>query len=85
MSKLRNPERRKRLNQAYTKCSERYIQTMNKTFMEMLGKQVEIMNSSSSRDTFEDDEKQFMEFQKQRNFIQTKSDMKRESVCKKYA
>jgi hypothetical protein len=46
MSKLRNPERRRKLNQAYPKYSERYIQTMNKSFMEMLGKQVEFINST---------------------------------------
>ena len=43
------------------------------------------MNSTSSKDVFEDDERQFMEFQKQRNFLQTKTYLKGDTGCKKYA
>ena len=86
MSKLRNPEKRKKLNQAYPKSSERYIQTMNKNLMEMLGKQVEFIKSTSSRDLFEEDERQFIEFRKQRNLVQTpESGVKGDQLCKKYA
>jgi hypothetical protein len=86
MSKLRNPERRKKLHQAYPKSSERYIQSMNKNLMQMLGKQVEFIKSTSSRDLFEEDERQFIEFRKQRNLVQTaESGVKGDHLCKKYA
>jgi hypothetical protein len=85
MSKLRNPEKRKKFHQACPKSSQRYIQTMNKNFMQMMGKQVEFVNSTSSKDLFEDDERQFIDFQKQRNLIQTHTGRKVDHLCKKYA
>jgi hypothetical protein len=52
----------------------------------MLGKQVEFINSTSSRDLFEEDERQFIEFRKQRNLVQTaESGVKGDQLCKKYA